>query len=385
MKKLFLILITIGLLGSFAYSQNDLGKSDDMDRISIAPMISDLSGDIPASAQKILISKMKQIATKNGMAALPSNPMFIMYPTVSVLSKETTPTAPPMQAINIEVSFFIADLATGNVYSETSLELKGVGKTEDRAYMQALKNINYKKGQFKAFVETGKEKIVEYFNSNCDVVLSTAKTLISQNKKDLALVYLLSVPPVSKECYDNAMKLAQTIQPDADTLTKEEKQAWNKSIGNAVNISNDSDKEKNNKQETDAVEEDEEDVEDSADTEYKVYLNTNETVYFRYISTKNTANNHFIVKAQFVNKGTNDFGINYWIRDIRVVDGNGNVFDCRVLKSGTRETNTYHKGTIMPEAPMNVELVFAGQVKKIAVIQLVGNYKIRNIPTSTIK
>jgi len=364
MKKILSLIAIFSLLSISVFAQNDLGKADDVDRVGIAPVISELSGDIPTSAHKMLLTKMKQIATKNGMAALPANPMFVMYPAVNVLSKETTPTAPPMQAITLEVSFFIADLASGNVYSETSIEVKGVGKSEARAYKQALKNINARKGQFKAFVEKGKEKIVEYYNSNCDMVLSTAKTLISQNKKKEALNYLLSVPGVCKECYDKCMVLAQSIDPEleAPVANNSEEKVGGKPAGSDEELEN---------METSSV----------------LSVEINRNLVLKYVKTKIFGEKTF-VSARIVNTGNEDIDISIWTGYFRVIDNNGNAYKCKRLKSGDRETGGWLEGTIIPEAPMNLELEFDGKVKSIRLFELNykdNKYKIRNIPENTIK
>ena len=362
MKKIVLLTTLVLLSVSIALAQNDLGKAEDSDRVGIAPVISELSGDIPASAQKLLITKMKQIATNNGMAALPNNPMFIMYPAINVLTKETTPTAPPMQAITIEVSLYIADLASGNIYSETSIEVKGVGKTEDRAYTQALKNINARKGQFKAFVEKGKEKIIEYYNSNCDFILSTAQTLISQNKNELALNYLLSVPGVCKECYLNAMKLAQTIDPSLTSNTNQNSPSGNN--------------------------EDNGDEEDDSETGSTGGMSVEVTkdLIFKYFSTKKYGEKSY-VKTQFINRGSTDIDISVYIGNIKIIDNNGNAFWAKSAKSGDISQTYKLNGTIIPEAPMNLELEFDVKINSIRLLELdyQGNkYKIRNIPATTI-
>ena len=204
MKKIFTLLLGITLISSgVTFAQNNAGKADDEARISITPQVTDQ--EIPAAAKKNLLNKMKQICAKNGLAGDGNNPFFIMDASVDVLSKELTPTAPPMHALSLQINFFIKD-AGGAIYSETSYTTKGVGKNETKAYLQGLKNINTSKGQFKAMVDRGKEKIVEYYNSQCDFVISKAKAMQKQGRNDQAIKVLQSVPPVCKECYDMCMR-----------------------------------------------------------------------------------------------------------------------------------------------------------------------------------
>ncbi|MBE9467983.1 MAG: hypothetical protein IMY72_06635 [Bacteroidetes bacterium] len=216
MKKLILIFIVSIIYSGTSFSQNNEGKSDDVARISITPMVKDNS--IPKIAQKMLINKMKQICTLNGMAGDGKNPYFTMDASVDVLSKEITPTAPPMHALYLSINLSISD-KDGKVFSQTSIEVKGVGRNEAKAYIQGIKHINTRKGQYKAFIEQGKTKIIEYYNSNCDFFISTANTLNSQGYNNDAIRILYSVPPVCKECYDKCMELASQIKPTEDEAT----------------------------------------------------------------------------------------------------------------------------------------------------------------------
>jgi hypothetical protein len=210
MKKILLILVAF-VFGLNLNAQNSQGKADDLGRIALAAIVPDQAEGIPQSARQLLANKMEQVAVQNGLGAAASNPRFCIVPVVNVLSKEITPTAPPMQALNLDVTFYIVDAASQTIFSQTNIQVKGVGQTEDKAYMQALKNVNVKAGQFKGFVEKGKEKILEYYNSQCDVVLKGAQALAGQKKYEESLFTLLSVPDVCRECFDKSMDLSVDI------------------------------------------------------------------------------------------------------------------------------------------------------------------------------
>lgn len=210
MKKVFISLSLLIAISFYGYAQSSLGKTDDLGRIAIAAIVPDAAG-IPSNAQTMLTNKLQQVTTQNGLGASPYNARFAIVPMVSVVSKEITPTAPPMHALNLEITLYIVDAQSQNIFSQTSIPLKGVGKTEDAAYTQAIKNINPKAGQFRGFVESGKEKIVEFYNSQCDVVIKGSQALAGQKKYEEALFLLLSVPDVSRECFDKCMDISIDI------------------------------------------------------------------------------------------------------------------------------------------------------------------------------
>ena len=104
-KRNYLIVICL-LLMSSVYTQNKVVKADDFGRIAIAPVVGDIP-DMPSSAEKMLLNKMTQIMSRNGMASFSNR--FIIYPYVTILSQDITPTAPPMHAYNLEITLNIGD------------------------------------------------------------------------------------------------------------------------------------------------------------------------------------------------------------------------------------------------------------------------------------
>ncbi|MDD2549178.1 MAG: hypothetical protein PHD00_03685 [Bacteroidales bacterium] len=229
MKK-FYILIASLLLSLAAQSQSSLGKTDDLGRIAIAAIVPDEAG-VPGGAQRNLQNRLMQVASLNGLGATENAAQFVMVPMVSIISKDITPTAPPKVSIRMDVTLYIVDMLTQNIYSQTSIEVRGIGNTEERAYTQALNGINPRHGQFRGFIEKGKEKIIEYYNSKCDVIISSAQALAGQKKYEEALHTLMSVPDVSRECYDKCMQISMDIyQEFADQQCNESlaaaKSAW---------------------------------------------------------------------------------------------------------------------------------------------------------------
>jgi hypothetical protein len=211
MKRISILFLALLAIPFVSVSQNSQGKTDDLGRVALAAFVPEQAEGIPESARQQLQSKMQQIAVQNGLGSAGANARFCIVPMVNVVSKEITPTAPPMQAVNLEVVFYIVDAASKSIFSQTSISVKGVGQTEDKAYINGLKNINVKAGQFKGFVENGKIKIIEFYNSQCDVIMKGSQALAGQKKYEEALYGLLSVPDVCRECFDKCMDLSTEI------------------------------------------------------------------------------------------------------------------------------------------------------------------------------
>ena len=208
MKNLILILIlttTINLT-----SQNTRGKANDAGRIVLNTFVEDLE-NIPQAAMKLLKNKISQIASGNGMGGNESFPRFIISADVDVLTKDITPTAPPKTALTLAVNLYIGDGIEGTIFASEYIELKGIANNDTKAFIQSFRALSPRNKKFNYFIESGKRKIIEYYNSKCDFILKEANTLADQKDFDNSISKLIEIPEVCKDCYDKAMDLSTSI------------------------------------------------------------------------------------------------------------------------------------------------------------------------------
>ena len=199
MKKILILAFAgVFFLSLNMSAQNDLGKTDDVGRIAIKTIVPNIP-NMPSSAKRILLTKMTQIASKNGLASYGSR--FIMYPRIDILTQDITATAPPKHAYTLNVSLRIADNMTQTIYATADIILKGVGNNETKAYIGALKMQNYKRPEVQGFIEEGKNRIIEYYNSQCDFIIKEAEALAGKKEYDQAIYTLITIPSVCKDCY----------------------------------------------------------------------------------------------------------------------------------------------------------------------------------------
>ncbi|CAM3107800.1 hypothetical protein [Flavobacterium frigoris] len=241
MKKLILLILCF--VGLSAYAQNNANEPDDIGRITLAAFVPLQIDKIPDAARSLLVNKLSQIATQSGMGGTSSNERFIITANINILSKDLTPTAPPMTALTLEVTLYIGDGIEGTKFASTSINVKGVGENETKAYISALKGISPNNTSIQSFVENGKVKIIEYYNSKCDFIIKEAQALVSQNSYDEAIYRLTSVPTVCKGCYDKSMDAIAPIyqkQIDSDCKLKlaEATSIWsaNQSVDGAYKV-----------------------------------------------------------------------------------------------------------------------------------------------------
>ena len=226
MKKIIAILF----LTVVAIRSNAQVKLDDFGRIILNTYLPD-NLSLPSEAKNLLVTKLNQITSNNGIGGSQANPRFIITANVNVGTKDILAGPPQMIAQNIDITFFIGDAETNTIFSNTTLSLKGVGTNENKAFIDALKTINPKNKEVIAFLEEGKIKIINYYSTNCDFIIKDAQTLVKQEKYDEAIYQLSLVPDVCQDCYFKCLEtLTQIYQQkiDADCKVKfnEAKVTW---------------------------------------------------------------------------------------------------------------------------------------------------------------
>lgn len=357
MKKtisFILILAFAHLISHGLQAQNTMGKSDDYSRIAIAPTIKE-NTELPQGSAGVLKGKMSQMISLNGLSADDYAPLFIMYPEILVLANDVSPTTPPMQTLDLEVVFNLADRYTGNIYSSTTEALKGVGQSETAAYNAAFKQINVRGGKYKVMLEKGKEGILEYYNTHCDLVISRAQSLASQKKYDDALALLNSVPPVSRECFDKANEVAAEIGENMP------EQAAVVAISDA-----------------------EEPQDQSPVYPYTQSIDLGNNIYLKYKHGKNIGEKTMLY-FELINKNEGDYLFKISrIGQTMLIDEKGGEVYIKKMRIGSLEGHSWINATLIPD--VNTELVCEfPKVKEVKYIRFNihdNQFKFKNLPIS---
>lgn len=232
--KTISILLSI-VLGAHVFAQNTEKKLDDAGRITLAAYVPQRINNMPEDARATLSNKLNQLISQNGFTGSSSNERFILTSNIVLLSKDITTTAPVMHAYTLDVSLYIGDALEGKKFASHSIKLKGVGETETKAYLAALKSLKTSDKSYQDFIETGKKRILEYFNSQCEFIIKEAQSNVSRNQYEVALYQLTSVPSACKECYDKCMSMVGPIyQKQIDRQCKKElmeaTSVWNSTL-----------------------------------------------------------------------------------------------------------------------------------------------------------
>ncbi len=187
-----------------SYAQKRPAPSNDRGKVTLAAYIPDQVDGLPDAARNMLGNKLNQIISQNGFGG-DEGQRFIITANIVVASKDMLSTAPPMTALVLDVNLYIGDGYEGTKFASTILSVKGVGENEAKAYINAFKNISLDNPKLQAFVEKGKEKIIAYYNTHCDVIIKQAQTLANTGRMEEAIYNLTSVPQACTNCYIRSM------------------------------------------------------------------------------------------------------------------------------------------------------------------------------------
>lgn len=232
MKNILVLILAVAPFAAPLWAQN-AQIMDDVSRVVLNTYVSEDEAVVPAYAQSYLANKLGQITSNNGMGGGNStNGRFYLTAKVLLVGSEVQPTSPPMYAVNMDLTLYIVDAVEKTVFSSTNLSLKGAGNTETKASISALKNVKSDNPQIVSFLDKGKAKVIDYFNTNCDIILAQATTFANRNEFGPAFYQLSGIPSVSRECFDRSLKVSEEIfavftEFDCKTRLNQAKQVWN--------------------------------------------------------------------------------------------------------------------------------------------------------------
>lgn len=183
---------------------------DDIGRISIHAYVPE-SEEIPYESHKMLVSKLSQIISANGIADNENVVRFILTAKINVVSKDIVVGPPQRISQKLDITFILGDIDEDKVYSQLTISAIGIGQNLEKSYISAFKNINSKNPAIMAFIQEGKERLLAYYQTHCNELIAEAKKQASQQNYEEALMLLTSIPSVCASCFEESARIATTI------------------------------------------------------------------------------------------------------------------------------------------------------------------------------
>lgn len=172
--------------------------------LPISVYAADDSETFPQGAKAMMENKLTQLLTKNGIAGLDYQGQFLLTATTTPLDKDVIPGPPMKVSEKMEMNLYIIDAYAKTIFSATSMTVRGLGETENRCYLNAIKNMPLQSPAISKFIDEGKNKIISYYDHEADNIIKKARFLMAQKDFEEA-IYLVTLIPQQSKKYDEAL------------------------------------------------------------------------------------------------------------------------------------------------------------------------------------
>ena len=180
--------------------------------IKLTPFIPDYP-DLGAEGKQLLATRLNAAVSKIGYGGDGANPRFIIGPSINILSKNVTSTAPTKYANTYEVSLMVCDVSSETIFETYTFEVKGVGDSPAKAFINGFRDFKFDNDDFYKFLMKSQEKIMAYYEQNCEMFMKEAEAQAKMRNFDAAFNVINNIPPEAKSCYAKiAPKRAEYFQ-----------------------------------------------------------------------------------------------------------------------------------------------------------------------------
>ncbi len=206
MKKcLIIVAILLIQLSAEAQSASEIGK------IALSVIIPENVDGLDVSQLSKMQTKITHIISSTGLAAIGYNNNFVIYPKFAIY--DTAVVEGGMQNIIVvtcDLSLTIKQVDNNLVFSSVSKTLKGSGSSKKAALTNAISKIATNDEEIYIFINNGKQKILAYYESKCDDIISKSESLVKMQDYAQALSLIMAVPE-EVECFKNIQQKSVEI------------------------------------------------------------------------------------------------------------------------------------------------------------------------------
>lgn len=211
MKKIILVALLLMLIAPvsslMAQGAQSTAKTE---YFPISVMIEPMVEPFPETATLQATNQLLSLLAQNGIASMSDNSQFVLTMFMVPQDKDVLP-GPPMNIVEtMEANFYIADVANKTVVATSAQTVKGMGRSETRAYMDALKHLKLNTPAMKQFVEDGKRKIIAYYDNEAPTIIQRALVLSEAHSYEEALFMLMTIPSQCKH-YQQALSSGLSV------------------------------------------------------------------------------------------------------------------------------------------------------------------------------
>ena len=168
------------------------------------------SSNIPAGTAEMLATRMKAAIANSGMGATEDVTQFYLPAKSSLLDKHIVPGSPTKYFNTSELTLFVVDAFAQREFTSFTMEVKGVGNSEQQAYTGSLKEFKASNPKLLSYLKDSNDKILAYYDSQYPTIITEANSLALVKKYEEALFRLSAVPQACKG-YQEVITVATQI------------------------------------------------------------------------------------------------------------------------------------------------------------------------------
>ena len=206
MKRTIILLMALWMVAQ-GISADDTASS-----IPIAVVVPRQAEPLTESHIQRFESKMLNMVTQSGISAVGNSPIAMMPSFVIDNEDVVEGGMKNVVVINSNITFYIRNLETDEVYSSISRQVRGSGVSRERAINDCISKISINKNDFADFVERGRSKILAYYRSNCQALMARAETFARTQQYEQAIAVVSSIPSTAT-CYNQSLALLEKFYP----------------------------------------------------------------------------------------------------------------------------------------------------------------------------
>lgn len=158
-----------------------------------------IKGDITQDIADRISMKLLQIASQNGISGVGSY-NFVFGAEIAETGRAVTSTTPQKMTVKYEYTFKVLNTVSGDVYATSTQEVLGVGNSFVEANQNAVKEIK-NTPQLQQMLQTASERIIDWYDTNLQVIKNQVENAASAHNYALALSILNSIPEQATEAY----------------------------------------------------------------------------------------------------------------------------------------------------------------------------------------
>lgn len=211
MKKFVFLIIVIAINSALRAQQNNTIKL-----FNNLEYVISANNNLPSGIADRLYRKVTQLINQTGVAEIGFSTFFVA-PKLDILS-ESSSEAGMANVYLAECEFYLSinrvsmseNHTGGATFASFTKRITGSGLNKNDAIINALNNISSSDKDIVNFISESKQKIEDYFKTNCDDVIKQAERALKINDYSQAIALYFSVPS-SAPCYSKALQRSEGV------------------------------------------------------------------------------------------------------------------------------------------------------------------------------